>query len=262
MEEHIITKNQVSRFIFINSTFISALVVITSVVYFLPLEQLLRRHIWLAIMLGAFIIHTTGLKFGYPAERKQKEKENTCAGLQKKMGPHFLYNSLNSIYYLMHTDNDSAQNAIIKLADVYRYFTDKSDKLSIPFEEEWNFVFNYLAIEHYRFSDTVTIDIEKKGDFSDITIPPLTIQPIVENCLKHGLNDIKENGHILIKAIRKDSSIYIEVIDNGKGITENDRTSGSLENTRKRLNYHYSRAEIQTVNREEGGVKTSIKIKL
>jgi sensor histidine kinase YesM len=117
---------------------------------------------------------------------------------------------------------------------------------------------NFLEFEKILFPDVLTYKIEMKGDFKDIMIPPLTIQPLVENSIKHGLRQKMELGVIEIYAERKDGFVKIIVADDGTSIkTENifNRTLGNIKN---RLQYHFRDSDVMLENRAQGGVVATI----
>ena len=174
--------------------------------------------------------------------------------LQERMSPHFLFNALNTVHALINKDSKTADEAVIKLANIYRYLLDQSFMSLIPFEEEWTFLVNYLELEELRFRDTLEVNIDKKGIFEGISIPPLTIQPIVENSLKHGLRNKGGLGKIYVSGEIEKDSVKVVVIDNGIGLKSDDLFSRSLGNIIKRLKYHFKNVEFDIKNGKDGGV--------
>ncbi len=172
--------------------------------------------------------------------------------LQERMNPHFLFNSLNTVHALIGRDRVRADQAVIMLADNYRFLIDYSFLSLIPFDTEWRFVENYLKLEELRFEDSLSITMERHGDFTSIRIPPLTIQPLVENALKHGFRRKGGHGMIRIHAEAGDSRVLICVSDNGPGPSSADLFSRSLGNIRNRLNHYYRDVEM-TIDKAEGG---------
>lgn len=92
--------------------------------------------------------------------------------LQERMSPHFLFNALNTIHALLAKDPASADKAVLKLAHNYRYILNHSFKKVVDFDEEWDFVINYLSLEELFYRDHLTVTTEKVGTFHDIEIPP------------------------------------------------------------------------------------------
>jgi len=178
--------------------------------------------------------------------------------LQERMNPHFLFNALNTVHALIGRDRQLADRAVIMLADNYRFLIDYSFLSLIPFDAEWKFVENYLELEKLRFRDTMTYALERRGDFSSIRIPPLTIQPLVENALKHGLRRRGSRGRIRIDAGEENGRIRITVADNGPGPGSGDLFSRSLGNIRNRLNYYFHDVEMSLETAAEGGARVHL----
>jgi two-component system sensor histidine kinase ChiS len=175
--------------------------------------------------------------------------------LQERASPHFLFNALNTIHALIMKDRAKADEAVIKLAENYRFLIEHSRRSLIAFDVEWKFVANYLELEELRFSDTLSFMLEKEGDSSGIFIPPLTIQPVVENSLKHGLLKGDGRGWVHVHASCDKDRVSVTVSDNGSGLRSDDIYSRSLGNIRKRLNYHFDDVEFVVRNADEGGVE-------
>ncbi|RKD28041.1 histidine kinase [Caminicella sporogenes] len=189
--------------------------------------------------------------------------------LQAQINPHFLFNSLNTIASFIRTKPDKARQLIIHLGDYLRQnMTVNQDEIDI-YKEIFH-IKSYLAIVHARFGDKIKIDFDIEEGLK-IKIPPLILQPIVENAVKHGLKNI--NDGIEIKIIAKDEGEYVKlsVIDNGVGIeksileklfleTDNDSCIG-LRNVDKRLKYKYGSAYGLEI-KSELGKGTTINIKI
>ncbi len=178
--------------------------------------------------------------------------------LQKRMSPHFLFNALNSIHSLLLRKPKEADEALIKLANNYRFLMDNYTKDLIPFEKEWDFVENYIDLESMRFGDIINFKIIKNYDLKEELIPPLTIQPLVENAIKHGLRNKIKGGEINITAKKDKNTVKITVSDDGLGLKSNDLFSRSLDNIKKRLKYHYPESDLTIKNRDPQGVIATI----
>ncbi|MCP4138096.1 MAG: AAA family ATPase [bacterium] len=188
-------------------------------------------------------------------ELEKKHAEAELKLLQERMSPHFLYNALNSIYSMNYRDSEKANEVLLKLADIYRYMLDQSDKPRIAFDDEWEFTGNYLELEKLQYVDTLLIQLEKKGDFSEVTIPPLTIQPLVENSMKHGLMHVRDDEYVNVFAQKEGNRVVVEVIDNGKGIDGDVNRSRSLGNIVKRLRFYFDDVDLEARNNENGGAR-------
>lgn len=155
--------------------------------------------------------------------------------------PHFLYNSLNTIYVLCGKDLAKGRQAISDLSDYLRINIGSIDsKLPIPFEKELEHVKKYLALEQLRFPDEFTVSI--LTPVTDFSLPALTIQPIVENAVRHGVVPKGEGGIILITTRETRTHFVISVTDNGPGyepnLTEPEKDPGKhvgIRNVQERL---------------------------
>jgi len=189
--------------------------------------------------------------------------------LQAQINPHFLFNSLNTIASFIRTKPGQARELIIHLGDYLRQNM-KVNQDEIDFYQEISHIKSYLAIVHARFGDKIKIHFNIDEGLQ-IKIPPLILQPIVENAVKHGL---KSNGDILeVKIIAKDRDKYVRlsVIDNGVGIEpmtlqqllldcDNEESIG-LKNVNKRLKCKYG-SEYGLEILSELGEGTAINIKI
>jgi len=186
--------------------------------------------------------------------------------LQTKLSPHYLFNSLNTIHALQLTKSDLVGDAILRLANNYRFLSDKTDLALIPFEEEWEFVEDFLHLQKLRFYDTVKIHLSKEGDFSKVNIPPLTLQPIVENSFKHGFrNSSSANWMIDISAkIDSNMRLILKIADSGAGLSEEKKEDDSLlwgrslGNIKARLSHHYKYSRVTLSKNHPSGLITTI----
>jgi two-component system, sensor histidine kinase ChiS len=180
--------------------------------------------------------------------------------LQERMNPHFLFNAIHAIHSLIHIDAKKADTGIIKLAEIYRFLMEKSLNPMVDFSEEWEFVKSYLDFEMIRFPDILTYDLQIKGDFNGVKIPPLILQPLVENGIKHGLR--KKNspgpGKLEIRADKEGDTITFYVLDDGPGVNCSDVYARSIGNIRERINFYFKHSTVTLENREECGAKATI----
>ncbi len=197
------------------------------------------------------------------------------AELQKELGdmnmtlmlsqiqPHFLYNALNTIKILTKKDPKAAENAIVRFSNYLRANMDSlTQKEPIPFKKEMEHVENYISIERLRFGDR--LNVEYNIDFEDFTIPPLTIQPIAENAIKHGINQRVDGGTLKISSYEEGESILIVIEDNGVGYDVNEikndgRSHVGMNNIKNRLREMLG-AEITVNSTINTGTTVIIKI--
>lgn len=180
-------------------------------------------------------------------------RESQYKLLQERLSPHFLFNALNTIHALIGKKPGLATDALLQLAHVCRYLIEHSFMSLVSFNDEWQFSLSYLEIEKIRFSDSLTITFKMEGDFENVKIPPVTIQPIIENAIKHGIRPMGGNGSLHVNASCKDTKVMIEVRDTGIGIQNNTCGGRSLSNIARRLNYHFYEASLEIGNQPAGG---------
>ena len=150
------------------------------------------------------------------ADEQEKIKEARIRVMMSQIQPHFVYNSLSSISTLIPIDPKKAQEALDNFTEYLRHnISSLTETKLIPFDNELKHVETYIALEKIRFNDriNVTYDIKAK----DFYVPPLSIQPILENAIKHGILKKVEGGNLIIKTYETEKSYIVEVIDDGVG---------------------------------------------
>ena len=193
--------------------------------------------------------------------RQQKENAAQQASITVlQMRPHFIYNTLMSIYYLCKQDAEKAQQVILDFSSYLRKnFTAIAKADAIPFEEELEHTRAYLAVEQARFKDQLLVEFDTP--FTDFRIPPLTLQPIVENAVKHGMDPELEPLFISISTRRQDGYAEIIVDDSGPGYQPADDNEPhiGLDNVRERLKM-MCKGELTISRRDCGGTIVTIRI--
>lgn len=182
--------------------------------------------------------------------------------LQDRMNPHFLLNSLSLVHALLEKGKwDQIRKVAVYLSEHYRFLTDHSYDNLISLSEELDFCENYLKIQYLRFHDTLEYEIHRNGNLKDVLVSPLTIQPLVENSIKHGLRSKIGPGKVVIIANHSSGNTVLTVEDNGAGLQTSDPFRRTLGNIRSRLQYFYKDAIMTMENRDvETGVRVTIKI--
>src|SRR5213596_1035660 len=141
--------------------------------------------------------------------------------LKMQLHPHFLFNTLHSISSLVLEDPSKANSMIARLGDFLRLTLENSEQQLVTLKEETEFLRCYLEIEQVRFGDRLTVIFEIEPVTLSARLPHLILQPVVENAIQHAIAPRATRGHINIEAKRRDSSLRLEVKDNGPGITLN-----------------------------------------
>ena len=151
---------------------------------------------------------------------KEAKAEAEVKVLQSQINPHFLYNALNSIASLAHTDADKTEKMALSLSDLFRHTINQKGKKVNTLKDELSLVRNYLEIEQIRFGDRLKFTIDVEDDLLAVEIPMFILQPLVENAIKHGVSKIEGHGEIVLKVNKKDNGILISVQDNGPDFPE------------------------------------------
>ena len=148
--------------------------------------------------------------------------------LQAQINPHFLYNTLDTIVWLAEAkQNEEVVKMTRYLSEFFRTTLSKGEDF-ITLEEERRHVESYLQIQQFRYQDIMSYDINMESDILDYTVPKLTLQPLVENALYHGIKNKRGGGKINIEGKRENNELILMVLDDGKGMTEEE-----LDNLRR-----------------------------
>jgi two-component system, LytTR family, sensor kinase len=194
------------------------------------------------------------------------EKHLTEARLQAllhQLKPHFLFNTLNGIASLMHTDVDAADRMLVRLSELLRITMAHTGAPQTTLREEVAFLERYLDIEKIRFRNRLEVVIAVDGDAIDAQVPSLILQPMVENAMRHGVEPHARMGLIELRGTRQDGNLILTVSDNGAGISDTapKREGIGVANTRARLVELYGeRQKFELVNKPEGGLCVRITI--
>jgi two-component system, LytTR family, sensor kinase len=160
--------------------------------------------------------------------------------LQAKVNPHFLFNTLNSIASLISENPAAAESTVEKLSELFRYTLQRGADSTVRLSEELEIVRSYLDIEKVRFGDRLKFEIRTDASLDDFRLPPLLIQPLVENSIKHVIAGEPLGGSIDVEAKRTAGSCLITVTDSGKGFASMGEDSGfGLKSIRERLSLAY-----------------------
>src|SRR5688572_25822269 len=177
--------------------------------------------------------------------RKYQERERQVAQLQldalkAQLQPHFLFNTLHTIAAMMHVDVKGADRMVSRLSELLRLTLASIGRHEVRLVDEIAFVRAYLEIERVRFGERLTMQFDIAPETLDALVPVLFLQPLVENCIRHGLATAA-NGVIVIRSERRDKRLVLTVVDNGRGLppAAHIREGVGVATTRKRLEQLY-----------------------
>jgi LytS/YehU family sensor histidine kinase len=182
--------------------------------------------------------------------------------LRAQLHPHFLFNALNAISALIHTDATRADRMLARLSELLRLAIDTAATPEVRLIDEIEFVKRYLEIERMRFGDRLHVSVDLSVETYDAMVPNMLLQPLVENAVRHGVAPHPGPGRVEIKAAREGQRLGIVVRDTGSGIsakTPNEERSGvGLRTTRERLEKLYGTAQELALVNVPGGFETRV----
>ncbi|MFT6028666.1 MAG: two-component system sensor histidine kinase AlgZ [Oleiphilaceae bacterium] len=182
-------------------------------------------------------------------EQKQSELRSRIQALQARIRPHFLFNSMNSIASLIATNPQQAEDAVLDLCSLFRATLNNQQTL-IPIEEEIELCKRYLNIEALRLGDRLKLDWQIKQPSKKINIPPLTLQPLFENAIYHGIQPRTEGGTITLITEEKNNSLSIMI--------SNPFAETNKKHEGNRIALDNIRSRIQAIFGDHAILKTSI----
>jgi two-component system LytT family sensor kinase len=198
-------------------------------------------------------------------QQKSLLMEARLQALTSQINPHFLFNTLNSVSSLIRTNPEQARVMILKLSRILRRLLRKHEHLS-PLRDELDFIDDYLSIEQVRYGGKLRFEKQIEPGAMDMLAPSMLLQPLVENCIKHGLSRKVEGGTIVIRARREGSTLFISVEDDGAGISPdrlaNMRNTGiGVNNVSERLKVLFGDEGVLRIESEEGrGTRVEIEV--
>ncbi|MTB52226.1 sensor histidine kinase [Lewinella sp. W8] len=175
------------------------------------------------------------------AESERLALQSELSALKAQLNPHFLYNAFNTISASVGPGQEQTRQMIAQLSDLFRYQLAANRSSRVTLAEEFDFVADYLRLEHARFGDRLTFRIAPTADdpLCRASIPPLLLQPLVENAVRHGISPKVEGGEVVVEAKKVNDHLRLMVSDNGVGFPPEERNKPregyGLRNTRRRL---------------------------
>jgi len=174
--------------------------------------------------------------------------------LTVQLQPHFLFNTLNAVATLVHSDPDTAERMIIRLSELLRQALASSDRNEVPLEEELDLLRSYVDIEQLRFGERLAVHFDIEPGSRDVLVPQLALQLLVENALRHGFTPEVAVARIEVRSRLRNDFLELEVWDNGRGLAATADGNGlGLSNIRQRLGAMYGSAQYFAVSPAQGG---------
>lgn len=198
--------------------------------------------------------------------------EAELRALRAQLNPHFLFNALTTISYLIQTAPERALDTLLRLTGLLRAVLRAPSGELVTLGEEMDLIESYLAIERARFEERLQITIDVSPELRTLRIPPLIIQPLVENAIKHGIAPRKAGGEVMVSASLNNGmappSLHISVADTGSGVSKESFEQGrrrgvGLTNIEKRLEHFYGQsARVKLRSQPDKGTTVELQLPL
>jgi sensor histidine kinase YesM len=183
--------------------------------------------------------------------------EAKLQALNAQIRPHFLFNTLHTIGQLWRSGrSDDADVVLDHLGALFHKVSSSTSRFEVPLSEELELIRDYLAIEEVRFADRLRPAVTAPPETLDCLVPPLILQPLVENAVRHGISAVSTAGTLEVSASRDGSRLRLTVRDDGPGIataTKHPGTGTGLRNTRERLAQLYGERGLLSIAEAPGG---------
>ena len=188
--------------------------------------------------------------------------EARLRSLRMQINPHFLFNTLHIISDHFEENPRAARRMIARLSEILRYTLEGTETREITFKQELEFLDGYFDIQRFRFEDRLEIKTNISPEVLNALLPTLILQPLVENAIKHGVNQIEGQGVISIESWREDEELHIQIADNGPGLValKEEKPKGiGIRNSSERLQMLYGENhKFTTESPPAGGFIVSI----
>jgi len=181
--------------------------------------------------------------------------------LESRLRPHFLFNALQAIVTLNRRDPSAAERMLMTLADLFHGLLASGERPVVSLAEELALLELYVELEKMRFRDRLEVTVSVEPDVTGARVPRLILQPLVENAIRHGIVPKPGRGTVSVRGRLRDSTLLLEVLDDGVGIDPRDKGEAGLglELTEERLDRLYGdRARLEVSLRPEGGTRASV----
>lgn len=232
------------------------------VVVYESLKIMYNTGLWLGVLFGIDSYGQWQFQWRRLLQTQKALAEAQLARLQGQLRPHFLFNALNTVSALMHTDVARADRLVAALGDLLRISLRSDEHEMTPLAEELRTLGLYADIMLERFRDRVTLDRQIDRALLDIPVPTLLLQPLLENVFKHGVEPTVAHVRVTVSVRRESGSLEIVIGNSGSMLAPDHREGVGFRNCRERLGIIYGDAASLRVHNEGGGVAARISIPL
>lgn len=216
------------------------------------------------LMYVVTILASIGLRVNKRWKLTEQEKlRSELSSLKSQVNPHFLFNTLNSIYAETLGRADNASEMILKLSDMMRYTIVEAHQDKVPLQKEFEYVTNYIELQKLRLPTKVHLEYSIRGEAYEAEIAPLVLIAFIENAFKHGVNS-EQDSSIVVNLELNNNQINLSVRNNKVELekTIRETTGLGVENTKKRLNLIYPGKHLLVQTETEAEYSVQLQIKL
>jgi len=215
-----------------------------------------------AISTGYGLLNYVAIQEKLQQEKQKERLKSELSFLRSQISPHFIFNILNSIVYLIRSKSDLAEPVTLKLSDLMRYMLYESEINQIPLEKEILYVENYIDLQKVRFEDDVDIRYKLEGTSQGQLIEPMLLIPFVENAFKHGVGMVTDPTiDIHLKIIEKDLYFAVKNKISPEMAEDKDDSSGiGLKNVQRRLELLYPNSHQLEITNDDGWFLVTLRL--
>ncbi|MBV9492813.1 MAG: histidine kinase [Acidobacteria bacterium] len=229
---------------------------------------LLFPHFLFFLVIVGIVNFLRMLQEGAAERRREAQCEAELAKahlrrLRADLQPHFLFNTLNAIATLVHTDPGAAERTLATLSDLLRRSLEAGDRMEVSVAEDLDFIERYLDVQRTRFGGRLRARVEAELDTLTALLPPLLLQPLVENAITHGVAKRADGGSVTVRVYQDGEDLRLQVRDDGPGSDESAIFRGDsigVPNTKARLAFLYGTRQALAFHREGGEFVADVRI--
>ena len=224
---------------------------------FLHSSKFILQHASITLFIAIFVGMLKFAEDWLALETRRKELENEkltaeLTFLKAQINPHFLFNTLNNLYYLAFTNSPNTTEVIAKLSQMMRYMIYDSNHEKVLLSKEIEYIENYIGLEKLRLNNEIPINFSVEGDVNHVKIVPLILITFLENAFKHGVSNNSTNAYISVN-LKVQNKTLIYLVENSILETNNHEKSGiGLQNVKRRLDLSYpEKYRLEVVSSEK-----------
>lgn len=229
-------------------------------VYFIYVFQTtIYFSLWFGIYFGVYYFRNYKKEEIEKWKLESSLKDAELIALKAQINPHFLFNALNNIRALILEDQMKARDMVSHLSELLRYSIQFSENEKVNVAEEMEIVEKYLALESTHYEDRLNFEMVVSRGAEKFKIPPMAIQLLVENAVKHGISQLKEGGRILVSVHIDESLLAIEVLNTGN-LNDSEMSGIGIKNATDRIRILFDKEPEFALTQEGEMVKSVLKL--